>query len=195
MPLGVPSAARHSPNGQHIPTLTLFEISMQTSRPQETFEQQAGAIRNRVYGEEGLLSKLSRILLDKYPRSGIIMTRAPVPVEKPLYWIGSSLKDITRFPSDVQRSVGFALGAAQYGGKHPAAKPWKGEGPGILEVVKDYDGDTYRAIYTVRFAQAVYVLHVFQKKSPRGIETRQSDVALVRERLKVAQRDYEERHG
>ena len=105
------------------------------------------------------------------------------------------LKDITRFPSDVQRSVGFALNAAQYGGKHPAAKPWKGEGRGILEVVKDYDGDTYRAIYTVRFAQAVYVLHVFQKKSPRGIETRQSDVVLVRERLRVAQRDYEERHG
>jgi phage-related protein len=123
------------------------------------------------------------------------MTRQPVPGEKPLYWIGSSLKDITRFPFDVQRSVGFALSAAQYGGKHPAAKPWKGEGPGVLEVVKDYDGDTYRAIYTVRFAQAVYVLHVFQKKSPRGIETRQSDVALVRERLKVAQRDYEERHG
>ena len=123
------------------------------------------------------------------------MTRPHVTGEKPLYWIGSSLKDITRFPSDVQRSIGFALSAAQYGGKHPAAKPWKGEGPGILEVVKDYDGDTYRAIYTVRFAQAVYVLHVFQKKSPRGIETRQSDVVLVRERLKVAQMDYEERHG
>jgi phage-related protein len=123
------------------------------------------------------------------------MTRQPVPGEKPLYWIGSSLKDITRFPSDVLRSVGFALSAAQYGGKHLAAKPWKGEGPGILEIVKDYDGDTFRAIYTVRFAQAVYVLHVFQKKSPRGIETRQSDVVLVRERLKVAQRDYEERYG
>ena len=106
-----------------------------------------------------------------------------------------SLKDITRFPVKVQRSVGFALSAAQYGGKHPAAKPWKGEGPGVLEVVKDYDGDTYRAIYTVRFANAVYVLHAFQKKSPRGIETRQSDIALVRERLKVAQQDYEEKHA
>ena len=81
------------------------------------------------------------------------------------------------------------------GRKHPAAKPWKGEGPEILEVVKDYDGDTYRAIYTVRFALAVYVLHVFQNKSSRGIETRQSDVVSVRERLKVAQRDYEERYG
>ena len=123
------------------------------------------------------------------------MTRKPVPGEKPLYWIGSSLKDITRFPVKAQRSVGFALSAAQYGGKHPAAKPWKGEGSGVLEVVKDHDGDTYRAIYTVRFANAVYVLHAFQKKSPRGIETRQSDIALVRERLKVAQRDYEEKHA
>ncbi len=123
------------------------------------------------------------------------MTRKPVLGEKPLYWIGSSLKDITRFPVQVQRSVGFALSAAQYGGKHPAAKPWKGEGSGVLEVVKDHDGDTYRAIYTVRFANAVYVLHAFQKKSPRGIETRQSDIALVRERLKVAQRDYEEKHA
>lgn len=123
------------------------------------------------------------------------MTRKPVPGEKPLYWIGSSLKDIARFPVKVQRSVGFALSAAQYGGKHPAAKPWKGEGSGVLEVVKDYDGDTYRAIYTVRFANAVYVLHAFQKKSPRGIETRQSDIALIRERLKVAQQDYEEKHA
>src|SRR5580700_3968389 len=123
------------------------------------------------------------------------MTRLPVQGEKPLYWMGSSLKEITRFPPNVQRTVGFALSAAQYGGKHPAAKIWKGEGPGILEVVKDYNGDTYRAVYTVRFAHAVYVLHVFQKKSPRGIETRQSDVVLVRERLKAAQRDYEGRHG
>jgi len=123
------------------------------------------------------------------------MTRKPVTGEKPLFWIGQSLKDVTRFLSEVQRTLGFALSAAQYGGKHPAAKPWKGEGPGILEVVKDHDGDTYRTIYTVRFAQAVYVLHAFQKKSPHGIATRQSDVALVKERLKIAQRDYEEKYG
>ena len=123
------------------------------------------------------------------------MTRELVPGEKPLYWIGSALKDLARFPSEVQRTVGFALSAAQYGGKHPSAKPWKGEGPGILEVVKDYDGDTYRAIYTVRFTDAVYVLHAFQKKSPHGIATRQSDFALIRERLKLARRDYEEKHG
>jgi phage-related protein len=101
----------------------------------------------------------------------------------------------TRFPSEVQRTVGFALSAAQYGGKHTSAKPWKGEGPGILEVVKVHDGDTYRAIYTLHFANAVYVLHAFQKKSPHGIATRQSDVALVRERLKIAQKDYEEKYG
>jgi len=123
------------------------------------------------------------------------MTRNAVPGEKPLHWIGSSLKDITRFPHEVQRTAGFALSAAQYGGKHPSAKPWKGEGPGILEIVKDFDGDTYRAIYTVRFARAVYVLHAFQKKSPHGIATRQSDVALVRDRLKIAERHYEEQYG
>ena len=112
------------------------------------------------------------------------MARELLPGEKPLYWVGSSLKDI-----------GFALSAAQFGGKHLSAKPWKGEGPGILEVVKDHEGDTFRAIYTVRFANAVYVLHAFQKKSPHGIATRQSDIALVKERLKLAQRDYEVKHG
>ncbi len=120
------------------------------------------------------------------------MTRKPAPGEKPLYWIGSSLKDISSFPVDVRRSMGFALSTR---GKHPSAKPWKGKGPGVLEVVKDYDRGTYRAIYTVRFANAIYVLHAFQKKSPRGVGTRQSDIALVRERLKVAQRDYEEKHA
>ncbi|MGA7858686.1 MAG: type II toxin-antitoxin system RelE/ParE family toxin [Terracidiphilus sp.] len=115
--------------------------------------------------------------------------------EKPLFWVGSSLKGIRRFPAEVQRTVGFALSAAQYGGKHPSAKPWKGGGPGVLEVVEDHDGDTYRAIYTVRFANAVYVLHAFQKKSPHGIATRQSDIALVRERLKLARLSQEERNG
>jgi len=123
------------------------------------------------------------------------MTRPNVADEKPLFWIGSALKQVKRFPAAVQRSIGFALSAAQYGGKHPSAKHWKGEGPGVLEVVKDYDGETYRAIYTVRFARAVYVLHTFQKKSPKGIETRQSDIQLVRERLRLAQHDYEERYA
>jgi len=118
-----------------------------------------------------------------------------MPGEKRLFWIGSSLNDLTRFPLPVQQSIGFALSAAQYGGKHSSAKPWKGEGPGVWEVIKDYDGDTYRALYTIRFERAVYVLHVFQKKSPHGIHTRQSDIAMVRERLRMAQRDHEERYG
>jgi phage-related protein len=87
--------------------------------------------------------------------------------------------------------MGYALGVAQYGGKHPHAKPWKGEGPGIFEVVEDHAGDTYRALYTVRFAEAIYVLHAFQKKSPSGRRTAQTDVTLIRERLKRAQEDHE----
>jgi phage-related protein len=123
------------------------------------------------------------------------MARLHVPGERQLRWVGSALNDLARFPSPVQRTMGFALSAAQYGGKHLSAKPWRGEGPGVMEVVKDYDGDTYRAIYTVRLERAVYVLHAFQKKSPRGVETRQSDVALVRARLRMARQDYEERYG
>lgn len=123
------------------------------------------------------------------------MARLLLPGEKPLHWIGSSLKDLCLFPAAVRTSMGFALSVAQYGGKHPSAKAWKGEGPGVLEIVRHFDGDTFRALYTVRFAKAVYVLHVFQKKSPRGIATRRSDTALIHERLKIAQRDYEERYG
>jgi phage-related protein len=123
------------------------------------------------------------------------MTRLPVPGEKPLHWMGSALKELRRFPLAVQRTAGFALSAAQYGGKHASARPWKGEGPGVLEVVKDHDGGTYRIVYTVRFESAVYVLHAFQKKSPRGIETRLADIELVHARLRMAQLDYEERYG
>ena len=92
------------------------------------------------------------------------MARELLPGEKPLYWVGSSLKDIGRFPPEAQRGIGFALSAAQFGGKHLSAKPWKGEGPGVLEVVRDHDEDTFRAVYTVRYANAVYVLHAFQKE-------------------------------
>ena len=81
--------------------------------------------------------------------------------------------------------MGYALGLAQLGGKHPHAKPWKGEGPGVFELVENHDGDTYRALYSVRFADVVYVLHAFQKKSPSGIRTAATDIALVRERCVV----------
>jgi phage-related protein len=99
------------------------------------------------------------------------------------------------FPEAVKDSVGKALNLAQFGGKHPAAKPWKGEGPGVLEIVEDHGGNTFRAVYTIRFAQAVYVLHAFQKKSPRGIKTARRDVELVAERLKQARREYQEHYA
>jgi phage-related protein len=89
--------------------------------------------------------------------------------------------------------MGYALGLAQLGGRHSHAKPWKGEGPGVFEVVEDHRGDTHCAIYTVRRAGIVYVLHAFQKKSKFGIKTSQDDVKLIGERLKRARQDYERR--
>ncbi|HEY1386425.1 MAG TPA: type II toxin-antitoxin system RelE/ParE family toxin [Dongiaceae bacterium] len=115
--------------------------------------------------------------------------------EKPLNWVGSSKKDFLGFPEPVKDEMGNALGLAQFGAKHPSAKPWKGQGPGVFELVESYDGNAYRAIYTVRFEEVVYVLHAFQKKSPRGSKTAQVDVDLVERRLKTAQQDYEVRHG
>lgn len=123
------------------------------------------------------------------------MARILAMGEKPLDWIGSSKRDFLRFPEPVKDEMGTALGIAQFGGKHPAAKPWKGLGPGVFEVIEDHDGNTYRAVYTVRFRETVYVLHAFQKKSPKGIRTARSDVDLVERRLTVARQDYEARHG
>ena len=90
---------------------------------------------------------------------------------------------------------GYALGLVQLGGTPPSAKPWKGEGPGVFELVEDHRGDTWRVVYTVRFEKAVYVLHCFQKKSPSGVRTGRQDVQLIRERLKAARADYEVRYG
>ena len=118
-----------------------------------------------------------------------------VPGEKPLFWVGSAKKDLMTFPDAVQDHIGIALSVAQFGGKHPNAKPWKGEGAGVLEVVENHRGDTWRAVYTVRFENALYVLHAFQTKSPGGIRTAQRDVDLVSERLKLARSDYEERYA
>ena len=115
--------------------------------------------------------------------------------EKPLDWIGSSKRDFLAFPDPVKDEIGNALGLAQFGGKHPKAKPWQGEGPGIFEVVENHDGNTYRAVYTVRWREVVYVLHAFQKKSPKGIKTARTDIALIAQRLKLAQQDYEARYG
>jgi len=123
------------------------------------------------------------------------MARPLATGEKPLDWVGSSKRDFLTFPDLVQDELGNALGLAQFGGKHPNAKPWKGQGAGVFEVVENHDGDTYRAVYTVRFREVVYVLHAFQKKSPSGIRTARIDIQLIAQRLKVAQQDYEARYG
>jgi phage-related protein len=123
------------------------------------------------------------------------MARSSALGERPVDWIGSSKKDFLTFPHPVIRAMGMAIGLAQLGGKHPDAKPWKGQGPGVFEVVEDFDGDTFRAVYTVRFKAVIYVLHAFQKKSPNGIRTAKQDVDLIEHRLKLAQRDFETRYG
>lgn len=115
--------------------------------------------------------------------------------EKPLLWIASAKDDLLQFPEAVRDEMGVALSVAQFGGKHPSAKPWKGEGTGVLEIVEDYRGNAYRAVYTVKFENAAYVLHAFQKKSPKGIKTARADVDLVSRRLKVASENYEARYG
>jgi phage-related protein len=113
------------------------------------------------------------------------------PLFKPVKWIGSSRSDLRQFPEDVQQDIGFALYQAQLGRKHLDTKPLKGfKGAGVLEIVEDFNGDTYRAIYTVRFEEIIYVLHVFQKKSKRGIETTKRDMDLVESRLKRAREEY-----
>src|ERR1035437_5182928 len=121
--------------------------------------------------------------------------RRPARGGEPLYWVGSTKRDLLGSPEAVKDGIGTALSIAQFGGKHPAAKPWKGAGSGVLKVVEDRDGNTYRGVYTVRFRWAVYVLHVFQKKSHRGIQTPKPDVEFVLQRLRLARQDYEDRYG
>ena len=112
---------------------------------------------------------------------------------KPLFWIGSSKKDLKAFPRPVQRKCGFALRYAQSGNKHPDAKPLQGfGGAGVLEIVEDHESGTYRAVYTVRFARAVYMLHAFQKKSTRGIKTPKHEIERIQKRLKTAEEHYAE---
>ena len=107
---------------------------------------------------------------------------------KPLFWVGSSKRDLKGFPLAIRRMMGFALFQAQAGGKHMDAKPLKGfGGAGVLEVVADLEGSTFRAVYTVKFAGAVYVLHAFQKKSKAGIATPRRDLELIRQRLREAE--------
>ena len=107
---------------------------------------------------------------------------------KHVLWVGSSKKDLIAMPDEVKSAFGFALYLAQQGKKHQNAKPLKGfSGAGVLEVIEDNLGDTFRAVYTVKIAESIYVLHCFQKKSKRGIETPKQEIDLIRDRLKMAQ--------
>ncbi len=111
---------------------------------------------------------------------------------KPLFWVGSSKKDLQEMPQEVVDVFGYALYLAQCGTKHPQVKPLKGFGSaGVLEVVENHDGNTYRAVYTVRFSNGVYVLHCFQKKSRKGIETPKAARDMIETRLKLAQKHSE----
>ena len=111
-------------------------------------------------------------------------------------WVGSSREDLRAFPKHVRQKIGFALYLAQKGERHEATKLLKGLGvSGVLEVVEDHDRATYRAVYTVRFAEAIYVLHVFQKKSKRGVATPKRDINLIRQRLREAARAHAAQEG
>lgn len=115
---------------------------------------------------------------------------------RPVEWVASSYKDYRAFPDPVQDAMGFALYQAQLGGMSDSAKPLKGfGGAAVVEIVEDHDGDAYRAVYTVRFAKVIYVLHAFQKKSRKGIKTPQGDIELIERRLKTAEQDYKARYG
>ncbi len=120
------------------------------------------------------------------------------PKELPLVFVVADIEDtLASFPPSVKRPMGFALFQAQIGDKHPNAKPLKGgdfKGAGVLEVVEDYDGNTYRAVYTVRFARVLYVLDAFQKKSKKGIATPKQDIERIKSRLKRATKHYEENY-
>ncbi len=114
---------------------------------------------------------------------------------RPVEWVGSSREDVKAFPARVQDHLGFALYQAQAGLKHRDAKPLKGLGSGVLEVVSRHDRDTYRAVYTVRFKAAVYVVHAFQKKAKRGLATPKREIELIKRRLRVAEQHYEATYG
>ena len=107
---------------------------------------------------------------------------------KPVIWVGSSLRDLRAFPEPVQDHMGYALFVAQSSGKHRDTKTLRGfGGAGVVEVLKDFRGDTFRAVYTLRYGGAVYVLHAFQKKSKSGRETPRRDIELIKQRLHEAE--------
>ena len=125
------------------------------------------------------------------------MSAKPEPATpKPLEWVGSSKANLAAFPGPARREAGYALYLAQIGMKAVKAKPLQGfGGAGVLEVVTHHDGNTFRAVYTVKFAKAVFVLHAFQKKSKKGIQTPQAEIELVKRRLRIAAEEYQRLYG
>lgn len=117
--------------------------------------------------------------------------------ERPLEWIGNSLDNLKTFPDDVKGGMGYSLDVAQNGGKADNAKPLTNvvKGGRIYEVFEDHDGDTYRAVYTVKFEKAVYVLHAFMKKSKKGVSTPKPDIELMKARYKRAEEHYKTNYG
>jgi phage-related protein len=119
------------------------------------------------------------------------MVNAISPSIKPVVWIGSSRADLCAFPDEVKDVIGYALYVAQQGNKHRDAKPLKGfGGAGLLEIMEDHQGGTYRAVYTVRLAGRIYVLHAFQKKSKSGIKTPKAEIKLIVQRLRRAEQEH-----
>lgn len=115
---------------------------------------------------------------------------------KPVRWVGTSLRDLRSFPRSVRSDIGQALFAAQHGNTDPAAKPLRGfGGASVMEIVATQQGNAWRAVYTVRFDDAIYVLHVFQKKSTKGIATPAREIELVRKRLADADQDHRGRQN
>jgi phage-related protein len=117
-----------------------------------------------------------------------VVSESDAAQPREVVWVGSSKKDLLTFPGEVQDVIGYALYLAQIGSKHDDAKPLRGfRGAGVLEIRENFDGDTYRAVYTVTLKTAVYMLHAFQKKARRGIATTQQDMELIKRRLQAAQ--------
>ena len=115
--------------------------------------------------------------------------------ERPLYWVGSSLEDLRTFPGEVIDVMGYALHLAQQGGKHPDAKPLKGfPGASMVGIIADHDRDTWRAVFTLKYKDAIYVFHAFQKKSKQGIKTPKRHINMIHRRQKLAQEHHEQTH-
>jgi phage-related protein len=119
----------------------------------------------------------------------------PAKPLRPLLWVSSSRDDLREFPDAVQDAFGFALYLVQIGERPARAKSLKGLGSGIVELVSDFGGDAFRAVYTARFEKAIYVLHAFKKKAKQGVKTPKAEIDLVRRRLRAAEDDYRRRFG